>query len=226
MNPHLENRVAKLERTVRFYRLAFLGVFILSIGFILVSFNNKKSAPDVIEAKAFHVVDERGNTLVKINQDYNNGAISTFTPGGRKLVSLFTSNSGAGGINTFDKDGEVIFKVTNTTSGGGYMALFNANRKEIAEWGVTNAESGYFRLNDRYGEKLAWITYTQGGGGYFSLSDKGQELFRFSTTGSGARAGFYNGSGDRIAYIGAQDNKDGNITIWNSAGTRTGGLPQ
>jgi hypothetical protein len=225
MNPLLEQRVTRLEHNLRLYRFGFAALLIVVTGFLVMSFNNKKAAPDVLEARAFHVVDEKGNVLVELNKEDGNGQISTFSPYGKRLVSLFTTTNGTGGINTFDKSGQVLFKVTNTTEGGGYMALFNGAQKEVAEWGVTNTESGYMRLNDRSGNKLIWMTYTQDGGGYLSLAKDGQEMVRFSTPEAGGRMGIYNNSNTRVAYMGVQENKDGNVTTWNSAGTRTGGLP-
>jgi len=225
MTNSLEQRVAQLEKNNRFYRLCFAGSLLVVAGLVFMSFNNKKTVPDVIEARAFHVVDDKGKVIVKINKEDGNGQLTTFTPAGKKLVSLFTSDGGGGGINTFDKNGEVIFKVTRTTEGGGYLALFNGGLQEIAELGVTDAESGYFRLNDRNGKKQVWMTYTKDGGGYLSLSREDQEMFRFSTPAVGGRLGIYNSANTRIAYIGTQDTKDGNITIWNSGGTRTGGVP-
>jgi hypothetical protein len=227
MSHLLEKRVAQLEKNLRLYRYCFIILMVLGTGGMMMSFNNRnsKSAPDVIQAKAFQVVDDRNNVLVELNKEDGNGQISTFTPKGKKLVSLFTSEGGGGGLNTYDNDGEVIFKVTRTTEGGGYMALFNSALTEVAEWGVTDAESGYFRLNDKKGDKLAWMTYTADGGGYFSLSNEGKEMFRLSTPDVGGRMGVYNSASTRIAYIGTQDSKDGNITVWNNGGTRLGSLP-
>lgn len=224
--PHsLEQRIAQLEKNVRFYRFGFAGLLAIAIGFIVMSFNNRQPVADVIQAKAFQVVDDNGKVLVELNKEDGNGQISTFNPAGTRLVSLFTTDDGAGGINTFDNDGDVTFKVTNTADGGGYMALFNSEKSEVAELGVTNIESGYLRLNDRNNNKLVWMTYTQDGGGYLSLSNKGQEMVRFTTPEAGGRLGIYNNSNTRVAYVGTQDSKDGNVTIFNSSGTRTGGLP-
>jgi len=223
-NP-LEERITRLEKNLRFYRFGFAGLLIIAAGFITMSFNNKNTAPDVIQAKAFQVVDDKGNVLVEMNKEDGNGQISTFTPTKKRLVSMFTTDDGAGGINTFGNDGQVLFKVTNTKDGGGYMALFNSGKQEVAELGVTNTESGYLKINDRNGNKQVWMTYTQDGGGYLSLSKGTQEMIRFSTPDAGGRIGIYNGSNTRIAFLGAQDTKEGNLTIWNSTGTRTGGLP-
>jgi hypothetical protein len=227
MSQSLEQRVALLEKNLRFYRYGFIVLLTIIGGGLLMSFKSRKTdAPDLIQAKSFQVVDDNGKVLVDINKEDDNGQISTFTPEGKRLVSLFTTDGGAGGMNTFDKNGKVLFKVTNTAEGGAYMALFNSSTTEVAEWGVAPNESGYFRLNDRDGNKLAWMTYTQDGGGYFSLSNAGKETMRFSTPGAGGRIGVYNVSGNRVAYIGAQETKDGNITTWNSQGSISGGIPR
>lgn len=225
MNNLLEQRVALLEKNLRFYQFLFLTLLIISGGFFFMSFKNGHQAPDVVQAKRFELVDDFGRVLVKISKEQDYGDIATYNTRGTKLTEFFASTGGAGAINTFSRNGNVLFKVTNTLEGGGYMALFNSNVQEVAEWGVTDNESGYFRLNDRYGKKLLWATYTQGAGGYLSLSNNGQELIRFSTTNEGGRIGVYNNLNTRVGYMGAQDNKDGNITVWSSSGQRTGSLP-
>src|SRR6266496_3429268 len=105
MTNSIEQRVAQLEKNLRFYRFCFAGFLIVGAGLLFMSFNNKKTAPDVLEAKAFHVVDDKGNVLVEINKEDGNGQLSTFTSGGKRLVSLFTTDGGAGGINTTDAKG-------------------------------------------------------------------------------------------------------------------------
>ncbi|MBS1655272.1 MAG: hypothetical protein JSU05_10540 [Bacteroidetes bacterium] len=226
MNPNLEQRIALLEKNIRFYQIVFGVLIILAGALASMSFRSKSPVPDVIQAKAFQVVDDAGNVLVEINKEDGNGQLSTYTPTGTRLVSLFTSDAGCGAINTFNYDGKTIFKVTNTSGGGGYMALFNNDKKEIAEFGVTDIGSGYFRINDNIGNKQAWITYTKGGGGYFSLSNNGNETIRLSTADVGGRIGIYNDYNTRIAYMGTQENRDGQITTFNSSGSWTGGLPK
>ena len=223
---NIELRMNRLEKQVRNYRLV---TFFLVAGISAVSimgFKDKDAPPDVVKAKAFQVVNNSGDVVAEMSIEKSNGLITTYTPSGKKLFQAFTSNGGGGGINTFDNDGQVNFKVTRTTDGGGYMALFNADRKEIFETGTTTANSGYFRVNDKYGEKLAWLTFTEGGGGYFSLMGRdNKEQIKLSTPDAGGRVGIYNGNAKRIIFAGAQDNKDGNITVYESGGSRTGGIP-
>ncbi len=226
MSQSLEQRILSLENNLKWYRRGFLALFAVA-GFVaLMSFHSRKTdAPDVIQAKSFQVVDNDGHVLAEMNQENGNGQFSTYTPAGKPLVSLFTSNDNTGGINTFDADGNVLFKVTNSSNGGGYLALFNQDGNEAMESGVTDAKTGYFRLNDQNGDKMAWLSYTTDGGGYFSLSNKGTETLRMSTPEAGGRVGIYNGAGERIGFIGAQDNQTGTVTTWDATGSITGSLP-
>jgi hypothetical protein len=225
---HLEQRVASLEKSVKWYRI-FFGIGITAMCTLALMSNSEKNfVPERLQAKSFQVVDDNGNVVgeLGIDKTKGNGFLTTSTPSGQKLIHLFTSDGGAGGINTFDSDGDVIFKVTKTSGGGGYLGLFNNNKKEIAEFGVTDNQSGYMRICDKYGDKLAWITYTEGGGGYFALLNNNQETIRFSTPDAGGRIGLSNKRNKRIAFIGTQDNLDGNITIFNSNSESMGSIPK
>ncbi|MDB5201188.1 MAG: hypothetical protein JWQ27_597 [Ferruginibacter sp.] len=223
---NLEERLTKMEKTINIYRMIFGAMITIGFTFVLMSADKKQFVPDRIQAKSFEVVDDYGNVLVSLKPENGNGLVNTYSKAGYRLVSLFPSDGGGGGINTFDTDGQVNFKVTRTMDGGGYMALFNSDRKEVFEVGTTTANSGYFRVNDRDGEKLAWLTYTTDGGGYFSLFNrKNEESMKFSTPDAGARVGLYNGLNNRVIYLGTQENKDGNITVYNASGSRTGSVP-
>lgn len=222
----LEQRVQKLEKNLRNYRIIFGTGIIAICTFTLMSSGTKNQfVPDRIQAKSFQVVDDNGKVIALLGEDKGNGSLTTYNARGRKLVDLFTSEGGAGGINTFDDDGDVIFKVTRTKSGGAYMGMFNSEAKEIVEFGVTEGESGYFKVNDKYGDKLAWITYTEDGGGYFALLNNNKETIRLSTPDAGGRIGISNKKGNRNVYIGTQDNQDGNITISNASGSKLGSIP-
>ncbi len=223
---NIEQRMNRLEKQVRTYRLVTVFLVMGISAALFMGFKDKDTPPDVIKAKAFQVVNSNNDVLAEMSIEKGNGLITTYTQSGNKLFQAFTSDGGGGGINTFDKGGQVNFKVTRTTDGGGYMALFNADRKEVFEVGTTVSSSGYFRVNDKYGEKLAWLTFTEGGGGYFSLMGRNnKEQIKLSTPDAGGRVGIYNGNEKRIIFSGAQDNKDGNITVYDSYGSRSGSVP-
>lgn len=223
----LEQRILQLEKQTRLYRLIFMGLVLIIGAGVFMSFNQKQAPQEVLQAKLIQVVDDKGNVVVELkSSDYTgNGEINTYTPDKSRLFSVFTSSGGSGAINTFDEYGLPVFKLTQTTGGGGYLALLNSDSKEIVEFGATDQDGGYMRINDKYANKRAWITYTQGGGGYFSLSNGSMETIRFSTAASGGRIGVYNNTNTRISFMGAQDNGDGNLSIYNRSGSRFGGIP-
>lgn len=221
----LEERISKLEKGLRNYRLFFGASVITLLTFVLMSSGKKTDVPDIIKAKAFQVVDDNGNVLLLLNKEKGNGQVATYSTSGQKLVRLFTSDGGAGAINTFDANGKLNFKVTRTTEGGGYMALYNSAVNEVMEVGVTKSDAGYLQINDNNGKKLAWLTKTANGGGYLSLSKDEQETMVMSTPDVGGRFSIYNNDNTRVGYLGVQDNKDGNLSVYYKSGTRIGGVP-
>ena len=224
MNP-IEIRLNLLEKKLRRYQLIF-GLFIMAIVTVFItSFSGRNEVPDIIQAKKFQLVDNNGSILLEMNKESGNGSITTYTPSGKKLVRLFTSTSGCGAINSFNADGDVIFKVTNTTDQGGYLSLFNKETKEIVELGKTELGSGYLQINNKEGNKLVWLTTATDGSGYLSVFGNGNENIKLNGSGKGGRIGVYNNSNTRVCYIGAEENSDGYISTYNSAGTKLGSLP-
>jgi preprotein translocase subunit SecG len=221
----IEQRINKLEKSLRYYRLFFgFSVFAL-IAVVLMSSGKKNDVPDIIKAKAFQVVDDYGNTLVLMNKEKGNGQVATYSTSGEKLVRLFTSDGGAGAINTFDANGKLNFKITRTTEGGGYMALYNSEVNEVMEVGCTKSNAGYLQINDNNAKKLVWLTKTADGGGYISCSNHENETIVLSTPDVGGRFSIYNRADVRIGYLGAQDNQDCNLSIYTKSGSRIGGFP-
>ena len=107
MNTNLETRITRLEKTLRFYRIAFSSVGIAAIVFLGSSFANKNNlVPDKIVAKAFEVVDDNGKTLVNLSAYNGNGAITTYDKTGNYLVDIVSNTSGFGNINIYDGKGK------------------------------------------------------------------------------------------------------------------------
>ncbi|MGB4843362.1 MAG: hypothetical protein WBP16_02790 [Ferruginibacter sp.] len=221
----IEQRVIKLERSLKAYRIFFSSAVIVLIAFVLMSSGKKDEVPDVIKAKAFQVVDDRGNVVLLMNKEKGSGHLSTFSTSGQRLVRLFTSEGDAGAINTFDAEGNLNFKVTQITTGGGYLAIYNKDLKQAVELGVLNTSDGYVQVNDNYGKRLAKITATTEGGGHFSLSRDGKETITMSAATPGGRLSIYDNSETRIGYFGTQNDKSCNLTVYNNKGSRIGGFP-
>src|SRR5687768_16206159 len=99
----IEQRLAQLEKTNRLYRMIFLGLILLAGGAFFMSFNQKQDVTELIQAKRIQLLDNEGNVIADLKRDQNTGnaEFTTFSANGTMLVSLFTSEGGAGAINTF-----------------------------------------------------------------------------------------------------------------------------
>ena len=221
----IEQRLARLEKSLRYYRLFFGTTIIALVAVVLMSSGKKAAVPDLIKAKAFQVVDDDGNVLCLLNKEKGNGSISTYSGSGTKLVQLFTSVGGAGAINTFAGNGKLNFKVTQITDGGGYMALYNSEEKEIVEAGSIIGDAGYLQVNAHNGDKIAWITEVKNGGGSLSLFNANLGTIFLESQDVGGRVSIYNKGNTRIGYLGTQDNLDGNLSVYDHNNSRLGGVP-
>ena len=86
----IEQRMLKLENSLRLYRLFFSTAIIVLIAAVFMSSGKKNDVPDVIKAKNFQVVDNSGNILLELSQAKGNGQLVTYSPAGQKLCRLFT----------------------------------------------------------------------------------------------------------------------------------------
>ncbi|HUS02115.1 MAG TPA: hypothetical protein VMY77_10335, partial [Chitinophagaceae bacterium] len=77
MSTTIEARMAKMERSLRIYRSIFLLSSLVISFLVISSFKDKQSAPDRLQAKAFEVVDDYGNVLVKVTSYKEAGAVTT-----------------------------------------------------------------------------------------------------------------------------------------------------
>ena len=97
MNTNIENRVYKLERSLRFYQVAFSAFMLAALVVVITSFKDDKNqqVPAKLTAKAFEVVDDYGKVLVSLSTYNGNGSVTTFNKDGKYLVDII-SNSGPG----------------------------------------------------------------------------------------------------------------------------------
>lgn len=221
----IEQRVITLEKSLKTYRIVVSSALILLVAFVLMSSGKKDEVPDLIKAKAFQVVDDRGNVVMLMNKERGSGHLSTFSSSGTRLVRLFTSEGDAGAINTFDEEGNLNFKITQTTTGGGYLAIYNPELREVAELGVLKTGDGYLQVNDSRGGRLGKLTATTEGGGHFSLTRDNTETITMSASTSGGRLSLNDNSGTRVGYFGVQSDKSCNLSVYDQYKKRIGGFP-
>ena len=103
-----EDRLERLERQNRWLK-GGLGLSMLAVvAGGLLGIAGQDEIPDVIKAKAFHVVTDEGIVLVKLEDTHGfglgaAGSVTTFNgKTGKEVAMLGTTNSGDGRIRAFD----------------------------------------------------------------------------------------------------------------------------
>ncbi|MCL4211293.1 MAG: hypothetical protein KJZ68_11600, partial [Phycisphaerales bacterium] len=107
----LEARIDRLERQNRSLR-AGLGVagLALLVGGLLGLARQPQPAPDVIKARAFHLVREDGTILLKLEDTYGrnegvSGTITVFNGKENPVFRVGATPGGHGTAKTFNRDG-------------------------------------------------------------------------------------------------------------------------
>ena len=204
MNTTMETRMAKMERSLRFYRSIFL-LSTLVIAFLSISaFKDKQSAPERLQAKAFEVVDDYGNVLVKLGAYKNAGVITTYTDRGKELVDILKNVDGNGAIVGFNSSEAIAYRLTGTTSGGGVLDIYNANGKEVVYAGPTSSNGGLITIYNASGNQIVTTGQTAEQNGVINI---------------------YNKNNSRINAMGGDGDNNGVFNGWNSNGTKTVQLP-
>ena len=204
MNTTMETRMAKMERSLRFYRSIFL-LSTLVIAFLSISaFKDKQSAPDRLQAKAFEVVDDYGNVLVKLGAYKNAGVITTYTDRGKELVDILKNVDGNGAIVGFNSSEAIAYRLTGTTSGGGVMDIYNSLGKEVVYAGPTSSNGGLITIYNASGNQIVTTGQTAEQNGVINI---------------------YNKNANRINAMGGDGDNNGVFNGWNNSGTKTVQLP-
>jgi hypothetical protein len=205
MNTTMEARMAKMERSLRFYR----GIFLLStlfIAFLVISsFKDKQSAPDKLQAKTFEVVDDYGNVLVRLGAYKNAGVMTTYTDKGKELVDILKNDDGNGAVVGFNSAEAIAYRLTGTTSGGGVLDIYNANGKEVVYAGPTKSDGGLITIYNSSGNQIVTTGQTTEQNGVINI---------------------YNSNSNRINAMGGDADNNGVFNGWNNSGTKTVQLPQ
>jgi hypothetical protein len=142
---HLEARVRRLERANLRLRSAAVGAAFAAGAAVFMGLSPRSEPPDLIRAKRFEVVNERGEVVATVgasdgagslaildgqghrlfaaggSKDRHgglDGAASVYGNDGHELVRLSVSDADVGNIRTFDGDGKELVKLATMTEDG------------------------------------------------------------------------------------------------------------
>jgi hypothetical protein len=200
----IESRFNRLERSVKIYRIILLSIASVIAVVAILSFNKKTTSQDVLQAKEFQVVDDYGTVYMSLKRDGDAGEFNLYNSKGTKLISLLSSDGGAGTIIGRDNYGKKTYRLINVKGGGGSLAIYNANETIADELTITDKNTGYLEVNNSEGNKMLLMTYGSGSSsGIFSV---------------------YNNSNNRICVLGSDANSNGVLNVYNSSGSNLNGV--
>ncbi len=243
----IEIRLQKLETSNRRYKSIIL-LMLAAFATVFMAFRNNKTAPDVIQAKRFEVVDDFGNVLVNLSQDEGKGIIKTYNKDGKKLVNityttnqegylaledgkgqetmrLSSSNDGGGGyIGVFNPSGKRTLTLCNDNSGGN-IYVSNSNGDTRATVQCNSSAGGFLGLYNSSGYTAVKLTQTSSGNGDLYINNyNGDERVRLSVSSSAGNFQIKNNSKNMIVELGGTNGENGTINTYNSIGSFVQGI--
>lgn len=243
----IEMRLQKLEASNRRYKTILL-LMIASFTILFMAFRNPQVVPEVLQAKKFEIVDDRGNVLVNLSQDAGKGIIKTYNQDGKKLVNITYTSKNEGYLGIEDGAGQETMRFSSSNDGGGgYIGVYNPSGKRTMTLcndnsggniylgnsnGDTratmqcNAEAGGFLgLYNSTGYTAIKLTQTNRGNGDIYVNDNnGEERVRLSVSSSAGNIQIKNNIKNMVAEIGATAAANGTINTYNSSGIYIQGI--
>ena len=173
----LENRIARLETANRRYL-----VLLLLLGFAFVArvgmAGANESVPEVIRAKSFEVVGDKGQVFIRVYGGGPNSYVDMNNSQGSTVISLMAGAFGA--ITTRDSDGHRLVMMNKTNGGGGSLTIGGVNEGRPAVTLVGGRHGGSVRvMSSEPGSPVIVLGADDQGAGRISIWDrnmKGQEL--------------------------------------------------
>ena len=126
----VEDRLDRLERQNKLLKAGLVSLLAVVMVAGLFAFTQPEQIPDVVQARAFHVVGKDGTVLVKLEDTLGFGAgiagtLRTFDSEGRELVSLGATVEGEGMVTTMNGKGQELVSLGVLKDGSGGVAAFD-----------------------------------------------------------------------------------------------------
>jgi len=194
----IEERLGRLERQNRWLKSGLGFMLLTVVAGSLLGLAAKNTVPDVVEAKAFHVVGDDGTVLVKLEglnnrtgvvelmnhkgqplailsstSDFRAGMIELRNGDGQDLVSLGKGTSENGLITTRNFKGHDLVMITSANdSGSGGITISNDDKQTLVVLGSSNHHDyGIVNIQNRKGQVVAQMTTTFDGRGSVAAYD-------------------------------------------------------
>ena len=213
----IEERIERLERTNRRYRLMFTLIGVLAVCAVGISAAPDAGVPDVIQAKAFQVVDDEGNVLIVLRDDGGVGTLETFDRTGEMLVTLASTiaDGKRAGVAATLYEGKVVVSLSVTLDGNGAVTTFNERGKRLVQLSsAVGKRCGVTTFNEK-GKMLVNLGSTsEGNGSVTTFNDQETELVLISSTKVGGNLAVYNKTGEKVCILAVDEYGHGVIGVF------------
>lgn len=171
----LEERLARLERQNRRMKCGLALLLVVGVAAGLLGFSSQDAVPDVVKARAFHVVGKDGKLLVKL-EDVGTGAdvagtVTTLNSKGQELVELTATLDGNGMVITRNGKGNELVELRTAADGEGMVRILNGKGQAIVRLGVIAGGAGSVTTLNGKGRELVDLTMSKDGRGAVAIYD-------------------------------------------------------
>jgi hypothetical protein len=172
MTNSMDDRVARLEDRIRFWILLSVVAVVVALASVAIVATTRR-VPDAVTARAFYLVDEKGETLAKLVRHPTAGPVLVLeAPEGSVMLGSFGPDAG---VTVVGKD-EAMVTLAVGKNGGPSLSLGDKNRRALLSLGDVGSPS--ILLKDGSGHFSATTTR-------IGLTDAlGRDVFRAGPEGS------------------------------------------
>ena len=187
----IEQRLDRLEQQNRFMKRAGAALLLAVMGVAVMGAGQQAAIPDVIKARAFHVIGKDGAVLVKLEDSLGDGiglggTVTTANGKGQAIVRLSVTTEGIGIVTTMNGTGQEIVRLSVTTKGIGMVTTMNGKGQTLVELGVSTNGEGTVTTMNRKGQDLVMLGVTTSGDGTVTTKNgKGQNLVELGASTEG-----------------------------------------
>jgi hypothetical protein len=158
----IEQRFAHLERSNRRLRTGLLSLTIAITTVLIVGLAKPEKVPDVIQAKEFQVVNDKGKILVRMGAPLDRGVLTTYNDKMQILVDI--GGLGKGAITTYNGKGQRLVRLGDAAFGG-WIEIYNGEGQDIVALGLpVLAKRGAVWTKNEKGKLLVAVSGETNGG--------------------------------------------------------------
>ena len=217
----MQNEITELRNQVRTLKRIVYGFGCLLVAGIVVGATSLQSVPDVIQAKKFQVVNDKGKVVSAWHYDFAGGMFELMDATGNKIfLTLECLNDIGGLLRTQNGKGQALVALGVTTDGNGVVATENGKGQTLVELTATTDGEGLVQTENGKGQALVTLSATEGGRGMVTTQNgKGQTLVKLTATTDGeGMVQTENGKGQQLVQLGATEGGAGAVVTQNGKG--------